>query len=74
VAFHPCMNRGHGKEWIFSGDSAKRSFLDILVESGKKLEIRGELKFREISRPPEFSALKIGAISSLYRYEKSKKQ
>ncbi len=39
-AFHHCMNRGHGRDWILFGDDNKRAFLDILATTGKKLKIR----------------------------------
>jgi REP element-mobilizing transposase RayT len=39
-AFHHCLNRGYGRDWILFGDKNKREFLDILAETGKKLKIR----------------------------------
>ncbi len=38
-----------------------------------QLKDRGGLKYREIARLPEFSALRMNALGSLYRYEKMKK-
>jgi len=36
------------------------------------LKDRGGLKYREIARLPEFSAVKMSALGSLYRYEKAR--
>jgi putative transposase len=39
-AFHHCMNRGHGRERILSGDKDKTIFLNILSMASKRLKIR----------------------------------
>jgi REP element-mobilizing transposase RayT len=39
-AFHHCMNRGHGRERILSGNKDKAVFLNILSMASKKLKIR----------------------------------
>lgn len=39
-AFHHCMNRGHGRERILSGDKDKTVFLSILGIASKRLKIR----------------------------------
>jgi hypothetical protein len=38
------------------------------------LKDRGGLKYREIAKLPEFSGVKMNALGSLYRYEKTREK